>query len=146
MSVHCCLLKQRCLRRYQLAEMFVRAERFPPRLCSGAAQGRGFSKDGEIRVIASRCYCQDRGKNYYSELTCFSGRFVGGSSVACYTIRTFLWDTEASQGMGRNGSTPAGFTGRIKARFFIASGSINHLDSSSYQTWLPIGSEIVFSN
>ena len=36
-----------------------------------------------------------------------------------------LWlDAEASQGMGRNGSTPAGFTGRIKARFFTASGSI----------------------
>ena len=55
---------QRCICYYQLVGMFVRAKRFPPRLCSGAAQGRGFSKNGEIRVNASRCYCQDRGKNY----------------------------------------------------------------------------------
>ena len=28
---------------------------------------RGFSKDGKIRVHPSRLYCEDRGKNYYSE-------------------------------------------------------------------------------
>ena len=129
---------------------------------------RGFSKDGKIRVKPSRLYCEDRG-NYYGErqqhldsgseyekawqpgypspkvLTCFSGRFVGGSSVACYTLRTFLLDAEASRSVEEIRVNPSRLYCEDQGKIFYGERQ-HHLDSSSYQTWLPIGSEIVFSN
>ena len=109
---------------------------------------RGFSRDGEIRVNPNRLYCEDRGKNYHSEwhhhldsgseyekawqpgypspevLNYFSGRFVGGSSVACYTLRTSLVGRRCFSRDGEIRVNPSRLYCEDQGKIFYGEGSI----------------------